>query len=93
MDKEHILSLIKWIHQEVLSAGGDGDFLWYSRFYKIEELFPLVEEFNNSLKWKWTLRTNGKTIWLEDNQMGWATTNDESLYLNAPSWQQGLLKY
>lgn len=93
-NKEHIINLIKWIYEEVISAGGDGDFLWYSRYYSVKDIYPLVEELNNTLNWKWKLK------WLDDNsfilgesQESFLITNNEDLYKNAPIWQQGLLKY
>ena len=42
-DKKHLLKLIEWILDEVLRAGGDGDALWYSRFYDVKEIFEIVK--------------------------------------------------
>ena len=93
-NKEHLMDLIEWIYKEAMSSGGDGDFLWYSRYYNTKDLFPLVKEFNNSLKFKMeTLSINNGTIDWSSGQTNITITNDKVLYDNAPSWQQGLLKY
>jgi hypothetical protein len=40
----HIKKLINWLIAEVISAGGDGDALWYSRFYSVDEIFSILKE-------------------------------------------------
>lgn len=92
--RQHIYYLINWIHNEVLSAGGDGDFLWYSEFYDVKDVFQIVNEFNENVasKW-WDVTLGGETIYAGHGQEGFTITNDKTRYLNAPSWQQGLLKY
>lgn len=91
--KEHLLKLIDFLHQEVLSACGDGDGLWYSKYYDIKDILPLVEEYNSKLKFPWKITVDAKTIHMDDNQESLMITNDEELYKNAPSWQQILIKY
>jgi len=44
--KKHLLKLIEFLYDEVSNSGGDGDAIWYSRFYDIKQLLPIVEEFN-----------------------------------------------
>ena len=50
-NKEHITTLLKWLVYEVKSACGDGDAIWYSQFYDINAILPLVEELNKDIKW------------------------------------------
>ena len=92
MDKEHVLKIIDILYNECISACGDGDALWYSTYYKIEELLPLVQEYNSELSYPFDIMTEDKTIYWIRGQESIIITNDESLYINAPSWQQFLLK-
>lgn len=52
-DKAHVLKLIDFLYCEVLRAGGDGDAIWYSKYYNVKDLFPLIKEYNEKLKFKW----------------------------------------
>jgi hypothetical protein len=90
--KPHLINLLKVIFDEVLSAGGDGDAIWYSRFYNINEIKYLIEEFNAKQKFPWEIKIEEQTIhWGIDQE--WAIiTNDENLYNNAPPWIQFKLK-
>lgn len=92
--KEHLLKLIDWIYNEIRSAGGDGDCLWYSRFYNVQDILVLVEEYNNKLKFKWEInfdKNKGEIGWGIGQQ--WATiTNNEETYNFAPSWVQCKIK-
>lgn len=82
------------MYDEVQSACGDGDGLWFSEYYKVDDLFPLVQEFNSKLKRPWTtLLLDGDNIDWWNGQESLTITNNEDLYKNAPSWQQVLLKY
>ena len=57
-NRNHVKNLIKWIFDEVISAGGDGDALWYSRFFHVNDILPLVEEINLEHKWNIERRLN-----------------------------------
>jgi hypothetical protein len=89
-DKEHLLKLIDWLYQEVKRSGGDGDALWYSRFYDIKDILVLVNEYNDKLKYKWTveLDQNRNLISWGSNQEYVMITNTEEYYKTSPSWQQ-----
>lgn len=88
-DKRHILSLIEWIWNEVKSAGGDGDALWYSKYYNIKDLFPLINEFNNSQSYSFSVceLSDNEILWW-DNQESIVITNDQKRWDNKPDWQQ-----
>ena len=92
-EEAHLLALIKWIYDEAMSAGGDGDFLWYSTFHTVKKLFPLVDKFNNTLKYPLDITLSDNDISWSEGQTTIHITNNELWYKNAPSWQQGLLKY
>ena len=89
-NKEHLLKLIDWLYQEVISAGGDGDALWYSKYFDVKDILKLVEEYNETLRYKWKVSfdEDRKLISWEDGQEGILITNNREIYLNAPEWQQ-----
>ncbi len=94
-DKKHLLHLIDFIHNEVLRSGGDGDGLWYSEYYNVKDIFPIVIEWNNKLPYKWQNidYNNIDLISISRDQEGFIITNNEEIYKNAPGWQQILIKY
>ena len=55
IDRTHLLKLIDLLYQEVRSVGGDGDALWYSRYYDVKSILSLIEEYNNSSEYKWNI--------------------------------------
>lgn len=93
IDKQHILKLIDFLYNEVISAGGDGDSLWYSRYYDINEIEKVLAEYNSQLKFPWQINLSGKTIQWGENQEWVIITNDEQVYLRSPDWQQCKIRY
>lgn len=92
--RPHLLKLIDFIYNEVGRAGGDGDALWYSRFYEIKDIKALVEEYNEKTRFPWEVKTDG------DNTLHWGTnqewviiTNNEEEYNLAPGWIQIKIRY
>lgn len=90
--KEHLLNLLRWLNREVMSAGGDGDAIWYSKYRSLEEILPLVEELNNT-EWDswWTIELNPSYILLHNHQESLMITTD--LDYEIPSWSQCTLYY
>lgn len=87
--KTHLLKLIDFLYEEVRSASGDGDAIWYSIFYDIKEIFPIIEEFNSKQKYPWS------NLELYDDDISWwngqesiLITNDKAKFDNRPNWQQ-----
>ncbi len=95
-NRAHLLSLINWLCDEVLSACGDGDALWFSKYYAVADLSPLLEEVGRSrgnLGWHLDSYDGGRTVKWGAFQEGITVTNDEELFRKAPGWQQVLLRY
>ena len=92
-NREHILKLIDLLYHECISAGGDGDALWYSRFYDVNDILPLVQEYNSKLKFPWKIELNDNNINWGDNQEWVTITNDEESYDLSPKWIQMKVKY
>lgn len=91
--KKHLLKLVDFLYCEVCSAGGDGDSLWYSRFYNVKDLLPIIEEYNDKLKFKWKIDTDDKNIYWGEHQEGMIITNDEEKFNNSPEWIQCKIRY
>lgn len=94
-EKQHLLSLIDFLYKEVGGAGGDGDALWYSKYYDVADIKSLIEEYNSKTPFPWEIHYDkeNKRLYWGANQEGMIITNNEELYKNAPSWQQILIKY
>jgi len=93
MNKEHLLKIIDLLYNECISAGGDGDALWYSKYYKINVLLPLVEEYNNTLKFPFEIKkVDETTIHWGTNQEWIIITNNEDIYNTCPVWSQFVLR-
>ena len=92
-NKEHIEKLIRWLLDEVISAGGDGDGLWYSKFYSVKDIYPICEKINLEFKFPWNLKLEENSIHFENNQEHLIITNNLEYYNSSPSWQQVLIKY
>lgn len=92
MDNNHINKIIDLLYHEVMSAGGDGDAIWYSKYYKVKDLLPLVKEYNSKLKWPWGIVEKETSIFWGLEQEWVIITNNESMFTDAPSWTQFLLK-
>lgn len=89
-DRAHLHNLIKWLHAEVLRSGGDGDAIWYSKFYWVNEILELVKGFNDTLSCKWDIsfdEENGRIHW-HLGQSSILITNNKEDFDNRPSWQQ-----
>ena len=90
---DHLTKLIDVIFHEVLSAGGDGDVLWYSRFYDINDILPLIKTYNDKLEYKWNIVVKNNTIHWGDNQEWVIITNDENFYNTSPECIQMKIIY
>ena len=94
-DKQHLMDLIEWLYAESLSAGGDGDALWYSGQYNVKDILPLVEEVNARHGNKWKVDKIGEVgiLWHGPPEESVEITNDESYFNAAPSWYQVKVRY
>ena len=92
-NREHIKNLIRWIFNEVSSAGGDGDALWYSEYFNVEDILPLVEEVKEELGYKWNIKMGDMRLSCSFYQEGFCITNNKKDWDEAPSWQQVKINY
>ena len=89
--KNHLTNLINWIIDEVISAGGDGDALWYSKYYSIDDIYLLLKEID--LKHEWKIEKHEDYISLGLWQEGIIITNNHKHWNEAPNWQQVMIRY
>ena len=94
-NEDHLETLLNWLVREVRSSGGDGDAIWYSVFYDVNQLLPVVEKLNKKINWQIELKENndGKYIAWGDNQECVIITNSETMWNQRPFWQQVSIKY
>lgn len=92
-NKEHIISIIKWLIEDVLSAGGDGDGIWCSKYYSIEDIKALIiNEKLLPIGW-WIQNRDANTFLIGEYQEWLMITNNLEIFNNRPIWQQVSLLY
>lgn len=91
-NSQHIKNLIKWLFEEVHSAGGDGDGIWYSKYFNVLD----IEEFINSeslLPKYWNFKIDNHRLVYSHHQECLIITNNEDDFTNRPPWQQVAIIY
>jgi len=86
-NKERVISIIKWLINEVLSSGGDGHGIWYSKFYKVDDIKRLIWEYK-LLPQHWEIEEKDGDLHLGENQEWLIISNDEAAFECRPEWQQ-----
>ena len=92
-NREHVITLIRWLFNEVLSAGGDGDGIWYSHYFDIEDILQLIADENLCPSFFKAEVKDSKTISFGRGEEWLIITNDKEVFNNRPSWQQISLSY
>jgi hypothetical protein len=92
----NVKKTLRFLVEEVWSAGGDGDAIWISKYYKIYDLIPILEEMNKE-EWKewWRISTVGHQkfgsyLLLEHDQESLIITNEDDHPV--PDWSQCTLR-
>lgn len=91
---EHIRILLDFLYQEVMSAGGDGDAIWYTKLYDIADIRTIIIDYNRDNNLGWDLDM------IDDNTLNfgigqeWITiTNDFKTFNESPDWIQIKIQY
>lgn len=92
-NKEHILKLIDFMYCEMCSSGDDGDGIWYTRYYCLEDIFEIVKEYNTNLKFPMEVNFENNMIHFGQGEEWIIITNDENVYNESPEWIQIKIKY
>jgi hypothetical protein len=90
---EHIKTLIKWLFEEVQTAGGDGDGIWHSNYYKVSDIKDLIDSESLYPPYWYISETNDDRISYNLDQECLVITNNEDDFTNRPSWQQVAIQY
>jgi len=85
--------LLDFLYHSVLSEGGDGDALWYTRFYDLDDIQKIVEEYNDDYAIRWKIKREGNFLTWGDNQEWIFITDDEDTFKNQPDWIVIKLRY
>lgn len=91
-DNEHVKNLIKRLIDEVLSASGDGDAFWYSKYYDVKDIKQFIIDNNLLPKW-WVIKEFNKCILVGENQECLFITNDEESFKCRSPLYQVTLEY
>ena len=91
-NKEHTLTFIKWLIEEVQSSGGDGDGVWYSKLYSIQDIKELILT-NDLLPDHWMVEVGEDYISMGENEEWLIITNSEKNFKNQPDWAQILIEW
>jgi hypothetical protein len=88
--KEHALGIINWLLEEVISSGGDGDGIWYSKYFSCESIYNFILENIDEIKYieHMTMNMEYDRIIIFDNQESLEITNREESFTERPNWQQ-----
>jgi hypothetical protein len=91
--QKHITKILDLLYNECGRSGGDGDAAWYSRYHKLSDIIPVLEEYNSKLKFPHTIEhRDEKTLLWGDNQEWIIITNDVEVYNSLPEWEQMVIK-
>ena len=96
INSEHMIIIIKWLFDEVLSAGGDGDGIWYSRYFKLENIMEFIEKENlmpNYFDFRLVESSNEPYCIYSEGQESLIITNSKEMFNRRPKWQQVSLEY
>jgi len=92
-NKEHIYRILTLLFHEVASSGGDGDSLWYTRLYDLEEIKKLVIQYNDDYATGWIISNKSDKIFNWGIDQEWVIiTNNEEIYNNSADWIQMKIK-
>jgi hypothetical protein len=89
---EHLINIIKWLIDEVRRSGGDGDGLWYSKIYSMDDIKQFILD-NNLLPDYWRMDVENGVLSLGDNQEWLMITNDKYTFETRPPWTQVTLEW
>lgn len=88
-NKEHLKSLIDFLYKEVISSGGDGDALWYSKFFSLEDIMDCFKEYaqENNINWTFNETIDSHFNWGQEQE--WITvTTSKDFFEKQPDWYQ-----
>lgn len=89
----HLRRLIEWLRDDVISAGGDGDAIWYSCYYDINDIRQFILKFDLFGKHWIVDEVKDESFSIHYGQESIFITNRQEDFDNRPSWQQVSISY
>ena len=89
----HVVNLLRWLFNEVISAGGDGDAFWYTRYYNLEYISDIIKKLNVELQIEWSIEDcmdpqGRRYLSWGQNQEYIIITCDKEMWENRPFYTQ-----
>ena len=91
-NNDHVKIIIKWLFDEVISSGGDGDGIWYSKNYQVYDIFDFIMA-NELLPKDWEIFEIDWGYSFTHEQESLIITNEKKFFDNRPIYQQVLLEW
>jgi hypothetical protein len=85
--RDQARTIIDILYQSCIAEGGDGDALWYSPNYSVEDILPLIKEYNDKLKYPWSIdfqKEEETILWGE--QQEWVIITNDKKYYDTTGW-------
>jgi hypothetical protein len=91
LGKELTENMLSLLSTAVLSEGGDGDALWYTRHFDVDDIYKSLQEYSGPKGWR---------IEVLVDAISWGTgeewvviTNSEERFNSSPDWIQMKIQY
>ena len=92
LGKELTENMFNTLSTAVLSEGGDGDALWYTRYFDLEDICKSLQEYTGPKGWIIEVLEDATITWGEGQE--WVViTDDEERFNSSPDWIQMKIKY
>lgn len=91
--------IVNLIYTSVVGEGGDGDALWLCRFFTIDELIPILEEYSKDKDWVVKKSEHNGVEYLswgpEDEffEEGVIITDNKEFFNSQPDWHTIKIRY
>jgi len=80
-----IRSIIDALYQSCMGACGDGDAHWYTRYYTLDQILPIVEEYNRRLPYPMIVNATSEVINWGIREEWISISPSEEMYKSLPS--------
>ena len=92
-NKQHSINIVRWLLDEILASGGDGDGIWLSEYFSIQNIKEFILK-EGLLPHGWKIVSeSGDTIVIGESQECLVITNSKKVFDERPEWQQVALVY
>ncbi len=92
-----MLLLVKFLIDEVLSAGGDGDAIWHSKYFDTKDIHRVImTKISTSpdiMPDHWSVQLMDKSILIGGDQEWLFITNSKETFDQRPSWTQCAIQW